>query len=205
MAEGARVIASVSGTVGAVRLDSAVIVVGGVGFKVLATPATVSALRVGQPAELATSLVVREDSLTLFGFTDADERDTFDLVQTVSGIGPRLALALLAVLSPEKLRRAIAAEDVTALCKVPGVGKKSAQRIILELTGRIGAPIGDGAPEPAAASATPDTAEVIEALTGLGWTQKQAEPAVAAAVEAHLGADVATLLRAALRTLGGPA
>lgn len=199
-----RVIASVSGTVGSVRLDSAVVVVGGVGLKVQATPATVAALRVGQPADLATSLVVREDSLTLFGFADPDERDTFDLVQTVSGIGPRLALAMLAVLTPDTLRLAISKEDVNALCKVPGIGRKSAQRIILELTGRIGVPIGDGAAPAAAAPSGPDTTEVVEALTGLGWTQKQAEPAVAAAALAQPGADVATLLRAALRTLGGP-
>lgn len=197
-------IASVSGTVGSVRLDSAVVVVGGVGLQVQATPATVAALRVGRPADLATSLVVREDSLTLFGFADPDERDTFDLVQTVSGIGPRLALAMLAVLTPDSLRRAIAAEDVTTLCKVPGIGKKSAQRILLELTGRIGAPAGDGTAPAVPARTGPDTAEVVEALTGLGWTQKQAEPAVAAAVEVQPGADVATLLRAALRTLGGP-
>ena len=198
-------IASLSGTVGSVRLDSAVIVVGGVGLKVQTTPATCAAMRVGQPAELATSLVVREDSLTLFGFADVDERDTFDLVQTVSGIGPRLALAMLAVLTPEALRRAVAAEDLNTLCKVPGIGKKSAQRILLELTGRIGAPTGDGAQTPAPVQAGPDTAEVVAALTGLGWTQKQAEPAVAAAAEAHPQADVATLLRAALRTLGGSA
>jgi len=103
------VIASVRGIVLSVRLDSAVVEVGGVGLLVLATPATLGGLRPGQETALATSLVVREDALTLFGFADADERDVFETVQTVSGIGPRLALAMLAVHTPDGLRRAVAA------------------------------------------------------------------------------------------------
>ena len=133
-------IASVRGRVLAVRLDAAVVEVGGVGLLLQATPATLAELRPGAEAELATSLVVREDALTLFGFADADERDVFEIVQTVSGIGPRLALAMLAVHTPDGLRTAVAGGDLTALMKVPGIGRKGAQRIVLELTDRLGAP-----------------------------------------------------------------
>ena len=104
------------------------------------TPDTLASLRPGAPGRVATSLVVREDSLTLFGFATDDERNVFELLQTASGIGPRLALAMLAVHSPDALRRAVAAEDVKALTMVPGVGNKGAQRIILELKDRLGAP-----------------------------------------------------------------
>lgn len=199
-------IASVRGTVQAVRLDAAVVEVGGVGMLVQATPATLAGLRVGTEAVLATSLVVREDSLTLFGFADADEREVFDTVQTVSGVGPRLALAMLAVHSPDALRRAVATEDLTALQRVPGIGKKGAQRIVLELGDRLGpaaaAPAEGAAPAPADQRVT-----VVEALVGLGWNTRAAEDAVRAVVPDDAGpierADVAAVLRGALRSLGG--
>jgi Holliday junction DNA helicase RuvA len=205
-------IASVRGRVQVVRLDSVVVEVGGVGLLLLATPAALAGLRVGTEAELATSLVVREDSLTLFGFTDADERDVFEIVQTVSGIGPRLALAMLAVHTPDGLRAAVAAQDLTALMKVPGIGRKGAQRIVLELTDRLGAPSSGGAPgadpvmTPLQAFGTlPE--QVVEALVGLGWSAKQAAEAVEAvtadgARAAAAAGDVAAVLRAALRQLG---
>ena len=193
-------IASLRGTVQAVRLDSAVVEVGGVGLKVLATPTTLGSLRVGEPAELATSLVVREDSLTLFGFATDDERDAFEIVQTVSGIGPRLALAMLAVHSPDALRRAIATEDLTALCRVPGIGRRGAQRLVLDLAHRLGPPAVAADTPPVAA--VDGHAEVCQALVGLGWSTRQAETAVAAVAEAEPDADVAGLLRAALRHLG---
>ena len=202
-------IASVRGTVQSVRLDGAVVEVGGVGLLVHATPTTLGALAVGADARLATSLVVREDSLTLFGFGDADERAVFETLLTVSGIGPRLALAMLAVHSPDALRRAVATEDLTALKRVPGIGHKGAQRIVLELAGRLGAAVevtgGGGAP---AVPAAPDDRrdEVVEALVGLGWNTKAAGDAVAAVVDDDArpvtDADVAGLLRAALRALG---
>lgn len=205
-------IASVRGRVLAVRLDSAVVEVGGVGLLVLATPATLAGLRVGQETELATSLVVREDSLTLFGFADADERDVFETVQTVSGIGPRLALAMLAVHTPDGLRAAVAAQDLTALMKVPGIGRKGAQRIVLELTDRLGAPSSTGAPGADAAVTSASAPgklheQVVEALVGLGWSAKQAAEAVEAvtadgASAAASRGDVAAVLRAALRQLG---
>lgn len=197
-------IASVSGVVQAVRLDAAVVEVGGVGLRVLATPATLAELRVGQRCSLATSLVVREDALTLFGFADDDERDVFEIVQTVSGVGPRLALAMLAVHNPEGLRRAIAADDLTALCRVPGIGRKGAQRIVLDLADRIGAPSAGAERVPSPADTDAPAGEVAEALVGLGWASKQAEAAVGVVRAENPEADVAGLLRATLRHLGRP-
>jgi len=199
-------IAHLNGTVAAVGLDGAVIEVGGVGLRVQCTPDTLATLKPGEPARVATSLVVREDSLTLFGFGTDDERNVFDLLQTASGIGPRLALAMLAVHSPDALRRAVAAEDLKALTMVPGIGNKGAQRIILELKDRIGAP-GDFA---AGAGAGPARGrvpswrdQVTTGLVNLGWSARDAEAAIAA-VEADSDGqvpDVATALRAALRKL----
>lgn len=194
-------IASVSGRVLGVRLDSAVVEVGGVGLLVHATPATLGGLRVGQQGTLSTSLVVREDSLTLFGFADDDERDTFEAVQTVSGIGPRLALAMLAVHTPDALRRAVRTEDLAALQRVPGIGRKGAQRLVLELADRLG-----GGPVSAEVPAAPldRRAEVVDALVGLGWNLKVAQGAVDKAVpQDEPVQDVAAVLRAALRSLGG--
>lgn len=204
-------IASVRGTVQAVRLDSAVVEIGGVGMLVQATPATLASLRPGATAQLATSLVVREDSLTLFGFADADEREVFEILQTVSGVGPRLALAMLAVHTPDGLRRAVATEDLAALKRVPGIGHKGAQRIVLELADRLGAPT----PAHVAAGgngAAPDAdrrGQVVEALVGLGWGVKVAEDTVTSVLDAGDGApgpvaqdEVAGVLRAALRVLG---
>lgn len=206
-------IASLTGTVAHVGLDRAVIDVGGVGYLVHATPTTLAGLRVGEQAGVATSMVVREDSMTLFGFGDPDERDVFEVVQTVSGVGPRLALAMLAVHTPDALRRAVAGEDLAALTRVPGIGKKGAQRIVLELADRLGPPSGAQAGAADGSAITPavvgDHSErVVEALAGLGWPAKQADDAVAK-VLAEAGADavaadqVATTLRSALRLLGG--
>jgi Holliday junction DNA helicase RuvA len=203
-------IASVRGRVLAVRLDAAVVEVGGVGLLLQATPAALATLRVGAEAELATSLIVREDSLTLFGFADPDERDVFDTVRTVSGIGPRLALAMLAVHTPDGLRAAVAAEDVTALTRVPGIGRKGAQRIVLELTDRLGAPsgsAGEAAPARLVDLTASGQGQVVEALVGLGWSARQAGDAVAAVTEGEDGAELrrqgtATVLRAALQRLG---
>lgn len=196
-------IAFVRGQVAAVTLSSAVLEVGGVGLELMCTPATLATLRVGQPATLPTSMVVREDSLTLFGFTDEDEKSLFELLQTASGVGPKLAQAMLAVLSPDRLRTAVAEEDVKTLTRVPGIGQKGAQRIILELRDRIGAPAGTS---PAAvgslAHVAPWRDQVHQGLVGLGWSAKEAEKAVeAVAPAAGEVPDVGALLRAALRTL----
>ena len=199
-------IAFVRGTVSAVTLTSAVVDVGGVGLEVMCTPGTLATLRTGSEATLPTSMVVREDSLTVFGFTDEDEKQVFELVQTASGVGPKLAQAMLAVLSPDELRAAVSAEDVKTLTRVPGIGQKGAQRIILELRDRLGAPVGSTSRPTPAAPAAPWRDQVQQGLVGLGWSAKEADKAVEAVapqVDEHSGdsPDVGALLRAALRTL----
>ncbi|MER7556525.1 Holliday junction branch migration protein RuvA [Nocardioides sp. NPDC126508] len=196
-------IASVRGKVAAVSLSTAVVEVGGIGIELLCTPNTLATLRTGEEAHLPTSLVVREDSLTLFGFTDTDERTLFELLQTASGVGPKLAQAMLAVLSPDGIRMAIAGEDAKTLTKVPGIGQKGAQRVILELKDRIGAPTGTAtAPAAAQPGAAPWRDQVTEALIGLGYNARDADKAVTA-IEPEAGdqANISLLLRAALRTL----
>jgi Holliday junction DNA helicase RuvA len=196
-------IAFVSGRVAASGPDGAVVDVGGVGFAVQCTPATLAGLRVGEQAQVPTSLVVREDSLTLFGFADDDERAVFELLQTASGVGPRLALAMLAVHTPNALRLAVTTEDVTALTKVPGIGKKGAQRIVLELKDRLGAPTGDvGVRTPTKAAAWRD--QVQAGLINLGWTAKDADAAVdlvAADLDGDETPPIPVLLKAALKKL----
>ncbi|HTY72782.1 MAG TPA: Holliday junction branch migration protein RuvA [Actinomycetes bacterium] len=195
-------IAYVSGRVGALAPEQAVIEVGGVGLAVQCTPGTLARLRVGQAAQLATSLVVREDSLTLYGFADDDERCVFELLQTATGVGPRLAQAALAVLTPDELRRAVAAEDLATLVSVPGIGRKGAQRIVLELKDRLGAPVGPGSAAVPAPRSADWRGQVHAGLIGLGWSTREADEAVAAvADDAGETPDVAGLLRAALRTL----
>lgn len=194
-------IAQVTGMVHEVGLDAVIVVTGGIGWKVLVAPPTAQTLTAGAEATLHTSLVVREDSLTLFGFRSADERDVFERLQTVSGVGPRIALAALAVLSPDDLRRAIAAGDLAALQRIPGIGKKSAQRLVLEIGDRLGvsAMIDEGAP--VAGSVDQVAMEVKDALVQLGWTEAVAQRSVDALSGSGLGAS--DMLRAALLSLGG--
>ena len=200
-------IAFVRGEVAAVGLTSAVVDVGGVGLEVQCTPATLATLRRGTEALLPTSMVVREDSLTVFGFLDEDEKSVFELVQTASGVGPKLAQAVLAVLAPDDLRRAITHEDVATLTRVPGIGQKGAQRIILELKDRIGPPVGTTSVAAPHVGGEPAwRAQVRDGLVGLGWSAKEADKAVAAVAPeaaATSGAtpDVGALLRAALQVL----
>ena len=197
-------IAQVSGQAIQLGPTSAVLEVGGLGVLAICSPNTVAGLRVGQPATLFTSLVVREDSLTLYGFASADEREFFELLLTATGVGPKLAQAALAVLTPDELRRAIATENLVQLCKVPGIGRKGAQRIVIELKDKINAvtaaePVSG---EPVASSAWRD--QVTLGLQGLGWSAKDAE-AACAEVE-HLAVDdpqvpIAVVMKAALQTL----
>ena len=197
-------IAFVRGRVAAVTLTSAVVEVGGLGLEVLCTPGTLATLRTGQPATLPTSMVVREESLTLFGFADEDERSLFELVQTASGVGPKLAQSMLAVLTPDELRRAVAAEDVRSLTRVPGIGQKGAQRIILELKDRLGSPTGGRVQPPAGPAVAGWREQVHQGLVGLGWSAREADRAleeVAQTVGPDPAPDVGALLRAALRTL----
>ena len=203
-------ISHLRGTVAGVAPDGAVIEIGGVGFSVQCTPGTLATLRPGADAHVSTCLVVREDSLTLYGFASDDERNVFELLQTASGVGPRLALAMLAVHSPDALRRAVTTGDLGALTLVPGVGKKGAQRIVLELKDRLGAP-GDVPADTGRVlpSAVPSWREQAQSgLVNLGWPARDAEQAVqavAADLEAEgvppESADVATVLRAAMKKL----
>jgi Holliday junction DNA helicase RuvA len=187
-------IAHLDGVVSSVAPDGAVIDVGGVGLLVQCTPGTLAGLRTGERARVATSLVVREDALTLFGFAGEDERNTFELVQTASGVGPRLALAMLAVFSPDALRRAVAAEDLAALMTVPGIGRKGAQRIVLELAGRLGpaaeVPSGQAADGRLATTrrAAPWRDQVRAGLVNLGWQARDADLAIAVVEPELLGA-----------------
>lgn len=196
-------ISSLAGTVGHAGLDRLVVVVGGVGLLVHTTPRTAAEHRAGQDASLATTLVVREDSLTLYGFGSAAEREVFETVQTVSGVGPRLALAMLSVLTPDEARSALSTGDVATLMKVPGVGRKSAERLVLELRDKVGpAPSGSADAAVAAPSAARED-QVTEALVGLGWNPRQAGGVVSSVTSAApADADLATLLRLALRELG---
>lgn len=203
-------IAFVSGPVAALTPDTAVLEVGGVGMAVHCAPGTLARLRVGEDARLATSLVVREDSLTLYGFADDDERQVFELLQTASGVGPRLAQAMLAVHAPDALRHAVASGDDKALTAVPGIGKKGAQRLLLELRDRLGEPSAAAAPAGTPGAGGQGAAsgwreQLHAALTGLGYAPREAEEAVAAvAPQAEDGGatpSVPRLLRAALQTL----
>jgi Holliday junction DNA helicase RuvA len=198
------VIAFVRGQVAAVGLTSAVLEVGGVGLELHCTPDTLADLRIGSEATLPSSMVVREDSLTLFGFADEDEKQMFELVQTASGVGPKLAQAMLAVHRPEALRRAVTSDDVKTLTNVPGIGQKGAQRIILELRDRIGAPSTTYLAPRSAPATNTWQAQVQAGLVGLGWTAREADRAVndvTPEAEQMPTPDVARLLRAALRTL----
>ncbi|HEV7625741.1 MAG TPA: Holliday junction branch migration protein RuvA [Streptomyces sp.] len=206
-------IAFVSGPVAALAPDAAVVEVGGVGMAVQCTPGTLAQLRVGRQAKLATSLVVREDSLTLYGFEDEDARQTFELLQTASGVGPRLAQAMLAVHSPDALRLAVAGGDEKALTAVSGIGKKGAQKLLLELKDRLGEPVyrsGAHLPgqSPGSAASGGWRGQLHSALVGLGYATREADEAVAAvAPQAEAAAASGTeppvpqLLRAALQTL----
>jgi Holliday junction DNA helicase RuvA len=196
-------IASVRGIVAAVAPDSAVIEVGGVGLSVHCAPGTLAGLKAGAEARLATSLVVREDSLTLYGFADDDEKQLFELLQTASGVGPRLAQAVLAVHQPDSVRRAVSTGDIAALTRVPGIGKKGAERLVLELRDRIGTVHG-GADVTSGVLVGEWPDQVRQGVLALGWTSAQADQAVSAVAESIDGEvpPVPVLLRQAIRLLG---
>ncbi len=202
-------ISSVRGQVLAVHLDHAVIEVGGVGLAIRTTPATLAGLTRGEQARLATTLVVREDSLTLFGFASDQAKVLFELVQSVSGVGPKIALALLAVLDPEQLRRALSSGDTATLTRAPGIGKKGAERLVLELKDKVGAagPTATAGPGRSAGIGLPWREQLSDALVGLGFTAKQADDAAASVAAdtddpAVADGDVSVLLRRALSLLG---
>jgi len=207
-------IAALTGTVGDLTPTSLVLDVGGVGFCLLVTPVTSARLQVGERAQLFTQLVVREDSLTLYGFSTASDRDAFRLVQTASGIGPKLALAILSLLDAPTLAQAVAASDLSALTRVPGVGKKVAERLIVELKDKVSLlqtlAVGEAATS-SVAGGDLSRSQVVEGLVGLGYSARDAERAVAAVTggdggEGAAGAEAvplstAELMKAALKRL----
>ena len=204
-------ISSIRGEVLHVALDHAVVEVSGFGLEVTATAQTLGRLRVGSEARLQTSFVPRQDDAPLlFGFADVGEREIFTTMLSISGVGPRLALAVLSVHTPAEVRQAITESDTAAFTKVPGIGKKTAQRILLELAGKLVIEQVEVSADPAAAQPAPQDKtvdQVREALTSLGWTEKDAKTAVDKVLEAEpelAGKDVSEVLRHTLRSLGGP-
>jgi holliday junction DNA helicase RuvA len=193
-------IASVRGEVLDVALDHVVLEAAGVGYKLMATPSTLATLRRGSEARLITAMIVREDSMTLYGFPDVDARDLFLTLLGVSGVGPKIALATLAVYDAPALRQALGDGDIAALTRVPGIGKRGAERMVLELRDKIG-PIGTSA---AATSVNGHSVRgpVVEALVGLGFVAKQAEEATEKVLGNEPEATTSTALRSALSLLG---
>lgn len=202
-------IAHLTGTVAGISPNAAIIDVGGVGMRVLCTPGTLATLTHGDRAQLATSLSVREDSLTLYGFATEDERNVFELLQSAKGVGAPMALAILAVHTPDGLRRAVATEDLNALTLVPRIGKKGAQQIVLDMKDRLGPPgeSGGGLPGSKPAQRAASWRDQVQSgLVNLGWPARDADLAIAAieedgTIESGEPVDVAIALRAAMRKL----
>lgn len=200
-------IAQLSGTVTEIQSDAVVISVGGIGLLVMASPAALATIRIGELVSMYTTMVVREDSLTLFGFDSKESREMFDVVQSVSGFGPKLAFTLLSHMPPEQLKNAIATENISAIKSTPGVGVKGAQRLVLELKDKIGYV---AAPTSGQVSQEPWRDQVVSALMGLGWSQRESNEAMSQLINDNralqeLGnpiQDVSDALRRALQILG---
>ena len=192
-------ISRVLGTVAQVGVDDVVVVYGGLGFKVFIVPPLASELHKGDEVELYTHLIVRADALPLYGFKTEEERKVFEILMSVTGIGPRIGLAALSVFSPNDLRRAVADQDTATLSRIPGVGKKVASRMLVELGDKLGLPA--QLPEASAPSAGVVEAEVKAALIGLGWNETKAENVLSEL--GGNGLNASDLLRAALMKLGG--
>jgi len=197
-------ISLINGIVRSVSMDRAVVEVGGVGLSVSLTSTTTTQLNIGTPVQLFTTLVVREDSLTLFGFLDEESRSAFELVQTVSGIGPKVALAILGAHTPQSLAVAIAQEDIKAIEKVPGIGRKGAQRLILELKGKI-SDFGSGDHKQIHQPVWRE--QLTSALISLGFTAKDSDAAITAVVAQYAdggvdaqNVDISELLKATLQS-----
>ena len=197
-------ISLINGVVRSIASDRAVVEVGGVGLAVSLTSQTTAQLNLGTPVQLFTSLVVREDSLTLFGFLDEESRSAFELVQTVSGIGPKVALAILGAHTPQSLAVAIAQEDIKAIEKVPGIGRKGAQRLILELKGKIS---DFGSVDHKQIHQPVWREQLTSALISLGFTAKDSDSAITAVVSQYAdngidaqNVDISELLKAALQS-----
>ncbi|AYJ49609.1 Holliday junction branch migration protein RuvA [Rhodococcus sp. P1Y] len=198
-------IASIRGEVLTIALDHVVLEAAGVGYRINATPSTLGTLSRGSESRLLTTMIVREDSMTLYGFADGESRDLFSLLLTVSGVGPRIAMATLAVLDPNALRTALADSNITALTRVPGIGKRGAERMVVELRDKVDAIVGGGSATSlpsGAAGGNPVREQIVEALTGLGFALKQAEDATDAVLAAQPDASTSAALRSALASLG---
>lgn len=167
-------IAHLTGTVRHLTTEKVVLEVGGVGYSISITPRTSTHIVMGSEISLSTTLIVREDSMTLFGFLDSRDRDIYETLQSVTGIGPKVALAITGALTPDELARAISLEDIAAIEKVPGIGRKGAQRLILELKGKLVADT--STPQLATNSAVRD--QLLSALTGLGFSAKESDLAI---------------------------
>lgn len=196
-------ISQLTGTVRHLTTEKMVLEVGGVGYALSITPRTSTQIVMGSVITLSTSLVVREDSMTLFGFLDSHDRDIYETLQTVSGIGPKVALAITGALTPTELAQAIASEDIASIEKVPGIGKKGAQRLILELKGKL--VTDSSAPRVTTHSAVRD--QLLAALTGLGFSAKESDTAInntlsqlAENGEDPAALDVASLLKLTLQS-----
>lgn len=202
-------IASLRGQVLAMGQDHAVIECSGVGYRFTATPRLLGQLSRGEEATVLTTLVVREDSMQLFGFSDSASQEMFDVLQTVSGLGPRLAVACQSVLEPDEIARAVRDADSKTLQRVPGVGKRVAERMILELKEKVAhfaVPVAT-AEDAASATQLPVGADqvadqVSQALLGLGFAEKEIGQAVAEVLNAQPELDTAAALRATLSALG---
>lgn len=200
-------IASLRGTVLTIGLDHAVIECAGVGYKLLATPVTLGTLRRGEEATVLTSMVVKEDSMTLYGFGNDEDREMFHVLQSVSGLGPKLAVAALSVMGAGQLAAAISSGDAKTLQSIPGVGKRMAERLALELKDKVSvfapqAGAGEVTTGTSAVAHAPVVEQVVEALVGLGFSDKAARPVVESIVEADPAAETSTVLRGALAQLG---
>lgn len=195
-------ISSIRGEVLHIALDHAVLDVGGLGYRVNAAPATLATLTRGTQASLVTTLIVREDSMTLYGFTTPESREVFSLVQTVSGVGPRLAMAIISVLEPEALNRALAEDDIKVLQRVPGIGKRTAERMVVELRDKVTVLGTATATGGVIAGVNAKRDHVVEGLVGLGFGQPAAEAATDAVLKDNPDVEIAVVLRSALAMLG---
>ncbi|MCL2784062.1 MAG: Holliday junction branch migration protein RuvA [Propionibacteriaceae bacterium] len=194
-------IAQLNGTVVDIGPTSAVLNVSGVGFQILCTPHTCANLEIDGPASLFTHLAVREDALTLYGFSTAEEREAFLLAQSVTGIGPKMALGIVAHLSPAQFRQAVRTENLSALSKVPGVGTKTAQRLVLELKDKVLTL--PGTTQEVLHSPSQWQEQVVDGLIGLGYSAKDAQAAWerVAAAASDPSVTVSQLMKTALQSL----
>jgi len=192
------VIAFLTGVLVRRSTDHCLIDVGGIGYRVAMATSSLAALPAeGERTTILTKLQVREDDMSLYGFTSEEERDLFEMLITVSGIGPKVAMSALSALTPSTFKEAVIREDAGMIAQTPGIGKKTAQRVIVELKDKFAAP-----DLIAAGTSTSAVAEAVLALTGMGFTQAEASAAVRDFQDDEDIARVEDVVRHALRRLG---